>query len=171
MAWEIDQGDTMAWSLKTPEELVPFRTLAQILAAKPGGVYSVRPTDTAYAALVAMAEKRVGFLLVLDGEKLVGVLSERDYTRKLIPSGRTAQETGVGDLMTREVVTVTLSHHVRDCVSLMDRHGIRHLPVVDGGRAVGVISVRDLLREAVVHHDKVLKEMERERLTIFNSAA
>ena len=160
----------MTWSLKTPEEIVPFRTLAQILAAKPG-VHSVRPTDTAHAALVAMADKRVGFLLVLDGERLAGVISERDYTRKLIPSGRSAQDARVGDLMTREVVTVTPAHHVRDCVNLMDRHGIRHLPVVDGNRILGVISVRDLLREAVVHHDKVLREMERERMTIFNSAA
>jgi CBS domain-containing protein len=161
----------MTWSLRTPEEIVPFRTLAQILATKPGGVYSVRPTDTAYAALVAMAEKDVGFLLVLDDEELAGVISERDYTRKLIPSGRSAQDTRVGDLMTRDVVTVTLADHFRDCVSLMDRHGLRHLPVVDGSRIVGVISVRDLLREAVVHDDKVVKEMERERMTIFNSAA
>ena len=161
----------MAWSLKTPEEIVPFPTLAQILAAKPGGVHSVRPTDTAHAALVAMAEKRVGFLVVLEGDKLAGVISERDYTRKLIPSGRTAQDARVGDLMTREVVSVTLAHHFRDCVGLMDRHGIRHLPVVDGNRIMGVVSVRDLLREAVLHHDKVLREMERERLTIFNSAA
>jgi len=161
----------MVWSLKTPEEIVPFRTLAQILAAKPGAVYSVRPTDTAHAALVAMAEKRVGFLLVLDGKALAGVISERDYTSKLIPSGRSARDTPVGDLMTREVVTVTLAHGVRDCVNLMDRHGIRHLPVVDGGGVVGVVSVRDLLREAVVHHDKVLQEIGRERMTIFNSAA
>ena len=161
----------MVWSLKTPEEIVPFRTLAQILAAKPRGVYSVLPTDTAHAALVVMAEKSVGFLVVLEGEKLAGVISERDYTRKLIPSGRSVKDARVGDLMTREVVTVTLAQSVRDCVSLMDRHGVRHLPVVDGNRVVGVISVRDLLREAVVHHDKVLQEMERERMTIFNSAA
>jgi len=161
----------MAWHLKTPEEIVPFHTLAQILAAKPGGVYTVRPTDTAHAALVAMSEKRVGFLLVLDGEKIAGVISERDYTRKLIPSGRSAQETRVGDLMTREVVTVTLANTVRECIGLMDRHGIRHLPVIDGNRIAGVISVRDLLREAVVHHDKVLREMENERMTMLNSPA
>ena len=131
----------------------------------------MRPTDTAHAALLAMAEKRVGFLVVLEGDKLAGVISERDYTRKLIPSGRTAQDARVGDLMTREVVSVTLAHHFRDCVGLMDRHGIRHLPVVDGNRIMGVVSVRDLLREAVLHHDKVLREVERERLTIFNSAA
>jgi len=161
----------MAWSLKTPEETVPFRTLAQILADKSGGVHSVRPTDTAHAALLAMAEKRVGFLVVLEGDKLAGVISERDYTRKLIPSGRTAQDARVGDLMTREVVSVTLANTVRECIGLMDRHGIRHLPVVDGNRIMGVVSVRDLLREAVLHHDKVLQEMERERMTIFNNAA
>jgi CBS domain-containing protein len=164
-------GGDMAWSLKSPEEIVPFRSLSQILAAKLGGVFSVRPTDTAHAALVAMADHRVGFLAVLDGQRLAGVISERDYTRKLIPLGRSAQDTLVSELMTREVVTVTLAHHVRDCISLMDRHGIRHLPVVDGSRIMGVISVRDLLREAVVHHDKVLREMERERMTIFNSPA
>ena len=161
----------MTWSLKTPEDIVPFRTLPQILAAKPGGVYSVRPGDTAHAALMAMTEKRVGFLVVLEGEKLAGVISERDYTRKLIPSGRSVLEMRVSDLMTREVVVVTPAHHVRECVILRDRHGIRHLPVVDGNRIMGVISVRDLLREAVVHYDQVLREMERERMTTFNSAA
>lgn len=161
----------MPRSLKTPDEMVPFRTLAQILAAKPGGAYSVSPTQTAREALVAMAERRVGFLVVLEGDKLVGVISERDYTRKLVPTGRSAQETLVGDLMTRDVVTVTLVHQFRDCVRLMDSHGVRHLPVVDGGRVVGVISVRDLLGEAVRHHDKVMREMERERMTAFNSAA
>ena len=161
----------MAWSLKTPDEVVPFHTLAQILAAKPGEIYSVRPTDSAYTALAAMAEKRVGFMLVMEGEKLVGVLSERDYIRKLVPSGSSAQDASVGELMTREVITVTLAQHVRDCVRLMDRHGIRHLPVVEGSRVVGVLSVRDFLREAVVHHEKVVQEMERERMTIFNSPA
>lgn len=161
----------MAWSLKTPDEIVPFRTLAQILAAKPAGVHAVRPTDSAHAALVAMAEKHVGFLVVLEGDQLAGVLSERDYTRKLVPSGRTARDTRVGELMTREVVSVTLAHHFRDCVRLMDSHGVRHLPVVDGGRVVGVISVRDLLHEAVVHHERVMREVERERITVFNSAA
>jgi len=157
--------------LKTPDEIVPFRTLTQMLDAKATGVYSVAPADTAHAALVAMAERRVGFLVVLEGDKLAGVLSERDYTRKLIPSGRSALEARVADLMTREVISVTPADRFRDCVKLMDAHGIRHLPVVDGGRVLGVISVRDLLREAVSHHEKVMREVERERMTIFNSAA
>jgi CBS domain-containing protein len=161
----------MVRTLKTPDEIVPFRTLTQMLAAKPGGVHSVSPADTAYAALQVMADKHVGFLVVLDGARLAGVLSERDYIRKLVPSGRTAQATPVAELMTREVVSVTPASHVRDCVNLMDSHGIRHLPVVDGGRVLGVISVRDLLREAVQHHEKVMREVGRERMTIFNSAA
>jgi CBS domain-containing protein len=161
----------MPQPLKTPDEMVPFRSLTQILAAKRGGVYSVSPTQTARDALLAMAETRVGFLVVLDGGKLAGVLSERDYIRKLVPSGRTAQDTPVADLMTRDVVTVTLVQHFRDCVRLMNSHGIRHLPVVDGDRVVGVISVRDLLDEAVAHYDKVMREVERERMTVFNSAA
>src|SRR4051812_37446107 len=98
----------MTWSLRTPEEIVPFRSLAQILATRRGAVVSVRPTDTAHAALQAMADHGVGFLLVLEGEKVAGVLSERDYIRKLMPSGRTAHEAQVADLMTREVVTVSL---------------------------------------------------------------
>jgi hypothetical protein len=159
----------MVWSLKTPEEIVPFRTLAQILAAKPGGVHSVRATDTAYAALVAMSEKHVGFLVVLESEKLAGVISERDYTRKLIPSGRTAQEARVGDLMTREVVTVTLAHHVQTAWP----HGpswhspsSRRRRQPNRGRHLGARSAA----QAVVHYDKI-EEMERERMTIFNSAA
>ena len=161
----------MARPLTTLDDIVPFRTLAQILAAKPAGVHSVSPADTAYAALRVMADQQVGFLVVFDGGRLAGVLSERDYTRKLIPSGRTAQDARVAELMTREVVSVTPAHHVRDCVKLMDRHGLRHLPVVDGGRVLGVISVRDLMREAVRHHEAVMREVERERMTIFNSAA
>jgi CBS domain-containing protein len=74
----------MAWSLKSPDDIVPFRTLAQLLAARPGGVHAARRTATARAALQAMAEKRVGFLVVLQGEKLAGVLSERDDLRKLV---------------------------------------------------------------------------------------
>ena len=161
----------MIWRMKAPDGTVPFRTLLQILAAKPAGVFSVSPTDTARAALEVMAERRVGCLVVLEGGRLAGVISERDYTRKLVPSGRSAEQARVAELMTREVISVTPAQHFRDCVRLMDSHGIRHLPVVDGGRVLGVISVRDLLREAVLHHEQVMREVERERLTVFNSAA
>ena len=97
----------MIWRMKAPDETVPFRTLLQILAAKPAGVFSVSPTDTARAALEVMAERRVGFLVVLEGGRLAGVISERDYTRKLVPSGRSAEQARVAELMTREVISVT----------------------------------------------------------------
>lgn len=158
-------------SLKTAEELLPCRTIKQILATKPIGAYAARPSDTALAALKSMAEKQIGFLIVLDGQELVGVLSERDYGRKVVLAGRTSQDTLVSDIMTREVITVTPANRFADCLRLMDRHGIRHLPVIDGSQVVGVVSVRDLLREAVAHHEKVIVDLELERLTIFNSAA
>ena len=157
--------------LKSPEELLPYRTIKQILAARPGGVHAASPADTALSALKSMAEKYIGFLVVLEGEKLVGVLSERDYGRKVVLAGRTTEDTLVGDIMTREVVTVTPADRFGDCLQRMDRHGIRHLPVVEGGRVVGVVSVRDLMREAVAHHEKVIMKLELERMTIFNSAA
>jgi CBS domain-containing protein len=89
----------------------------------------------------------------------------------VVLAGRTAKDTLVSDIMTREVVTVTLADRFADCLKLMDRHGIRHLPVVDGSRVVGVVSVRDLMREAVAHHEKVIRDLELERMTIFNSPA
>lgn len=157
--------------MKTPEELLPYRTIKQILAARQGVVHAASPADTALSALKSMAEKYIGFLVVLEGQKLVGVISERDFGRKVVLAGRTAKDTLVSDIMTREVVTVTPADRFGDCLQLMDRHGIRHLPVVEGGRVVGVVSVRDLMREAVAHHEKVIMDLELERLTIFNSAA
>jgi len=161
----------MDHAMKTPEELLPYRTIKQILAARPGGVHVASQTDTALSALKAMAEKYVGFLVVLEGQKLVGVLSERDFGRKVVLAGRTVEDTLVSDIMTREVVTVTPADRFGDCLQLMERHGIRHLPVVEGGRVVGVVSGRDLMREAIGHYRKVIKELELERMTIFNSAA
>jgi len=148
-----------------------MKPVSELLKQRDGTLWHARPDDTVFQALQLLAEYEVGALMVMDRGKLVGVLSERDYTRKLVPSGQSAQDARVADLMTREVISVTPAQHFRDCVRLMDSHGIRHLPVVDGGRVLGVISVRDLLREAVVHHEKVMREVECERMTVFNSAA
>ena len=161
----------MPQSLKALEELLPYRTIKQILAGRPGGVLAVGPEDTALSSLKSMAEKHVGFMVVLDGGRLVGVLSERDIGRKVVLAGRAAADTLVRDIMTRDVVTVTPADRFADCLRLMDRHGIRHLPVVEGGRVVGVVSVRDLMREAVAHHEQVFRELERERMTMFISPA
>jgi len=108
-------------------------------------------------------------LVVLDGERLVGVMSERDYARKVVLAGRRSEETTVAEIMSREVVTTYLDAKFGDCMRLMNQYHIRHLPVLDGDRLVRVISIMDVLREAVAHHEKVLMELERERMSVFNS--
>ncbi|MBK7955262.1 MAG: CBS domain-containing protein [Candidatus Accumulibacter sp.] len=118
-----------------------------------------------------MAEKHIGFLVVVDDGKLLGVLSERDYARKVVLAGRASHDTLVRDVMTRDVISVSPGDRCADCMRLMDQHGIRHLPVVDSGRVVGVISIRDLLAEVVTHHERVIMELETERLMMLQSTA
>lgn len=96
-------------------------------------------------------------------------MSERDYARKVILAGRRSEETTVGEIMSREVVTTDIEAKFGDCMRLMNKHHIRHLPVLDAGRVICVISIMDVLREAVAHHEKVIMELERERMSIFNS--
>jgi signal-transduction protein with cAMP-binding, CBS, and nucleotidyltransferase domain len=96
---------------------------------------------------------------------------ERDCARRVLFAKKSPEATLVGDLMVRDVITVNLEHTFADCLTLMHRHSIRHLPVVDNGKAVTVVSIRDLLSEAVAHHAKIIAELERERLTIFTSMA
>jgi len=159
----------MTQTPRSPEELLPYRTIRQFLASRAGSVHTASPTDSALLALKAMTEKHIGLLVVLDDGKLAGVISERDFGRRVILAGRAMADTPVGDIMTRDVVTVTPADRFGDCLRLMDLHGIRHLPVVEGGRVVGVVSVRDLMREAVAHHEKVIRDLELERMTMFTS--
>ena len=98
-------------------------------------------------------------------------MSERDCARRVVLAKKPPETTPVADIMVRDVVTVGLSHTFADCLRLMHRHGIRHLPVVDGGKVITVVSIRDLLSEAVAHHAKIIAELERERMTIFTSTA
>jgi len=109
--------------------------------------------------------------VVLDNGAIVGVLSERDCVRRVVLAGKSPEATQVADIMVRNVVTTNLEATFGDCMRLMHAHGIRHLPVIDKNEVVGVISVRDLLREAVEHHVKVISELERERMTMLTSTA
>jgi CBS domain-containing protein len=157
--------------IRRPEEILAYRPLRQILGASPKNLWSVGPTDSALAALQIMADKDIGFLVVLEGGAMVGVLSERDCARRLVLAGKSAQATPVADLMVRDVVSVDLTQTFGDCLRLMHQHRIRHLPAVDQGRVIAVVSIRDLLAEAVAHHARIIAELERERLTIFTSTA
>ena len=143
---------------------IPFRTLRELLAAKPPGALSTTPNASVYSALQLMADKGVGLLIVLEGEKLIGVFSERDYARKVELRGRTAKDTTVREVMTEKVVSVTPDNTVPECMALMNKHRIRHLPVVEGGKVIGVLSNRNLLEEVVAEEERVIKDLEHERI-------
>ena len=125
-----------------------MHTLRQMLQAKPA-VYTVSPDDTVYHALAVMAEHNIGAVLVIEHGEIVGILSERDYARKGILKGHASKDTPVRALMTTPVVSVPASWSVHHCMSIMTERRIRHLPVVDGGRLVGVISIGDVVRAVV----------------------
>ena len=157
--------------LRRPEEILAYRPLRQMLASKLGVLWTVDPLDSVLTALQKMTDKNIGFLVVLEQDKLVGVVSERDCARRAVLAKKPLQETPVSDIMVRNVITTDLAHTFADCLRLMHQHGIRHLPVIDRGKVVTVVSIRDLLAEAVAHHAKIIAELERERLTIFTSMA
>jgi len=156
--------------IRRPEEILAFRSLRQIFAAKPKVIWAVNPTDSVLSALQVMADKDIGCVVVLEGGALVGIVSERDCARAVL-ANKSPETTTIADIMVRNVVTANLSHTFADCLRLMHQHSIRHLPVVDRDQTVAVVSIRDLLSEAVAHHAKIITELERERMTMFTSTA
>jgi CBS domain-containing protein len=118
-----------------------------------------------------MADKDTGLVAVMEAGRLAGVLSERDCARRVLLARKSPDSTRVADVMVCNVVTIDVSRTFADCLRLMHQHSIRHLPVVDNGKVITVVSIRDLLSEAVTHHAKIIEELERERLTIFTSTA
>ncbi len=157
--------------IRRPEEILAYRPLQKILASKPTALWTVGASDSVLTALQIMTDKHIGFLVVLDQGAMVGVLSERDCARRVVLAKKSPEATPVRDIMTRDIVTANLGHTFAECMKLMHQHGIRHLPVVEGGAPIGVLSIRDLLGEAVAHHEKVISQLERERMTIFTSTA
>src|ERR1700755_1617556 len=149
--------------LRRPEEILAYRSLNQILAAKPRFLWTVGPKDNALTAMRLMAEKNIGLVVVLERGAIVGVLSERDCVRRIVVAGKSPELTPVADIMVRDVIKVDLSMTFADCLKLMHQHAVRHLPVVNNNIPITVISIRDLLAEAVAHHAKVISELERER--------
>jgi predicted transcriptional regulator len=157
--------------IRRPEQILAYRSLREIIGSDSRQIWSVKPSDSVLTALQLMAEKDIGFVVVVDGVALVGVLSERDCVRRVLIAGKAPDAIPVSEIMVRDVVTVDLAYTFADCLRLMHSHRIRHLPVMNGNTLVAVISVRDLLGEAVEYHRKVIDELERERLTIFTSTA
>jgi CBS domain-containing protein len=124
-------------------------TITSILNNKNGGIWSIAPDASVYDAIAMMADKRVGALLVMSGGELVGIISERDYARKVVLAGKHSKDTPVEDIMTRDVKAVTPEHTVEDCMMIITENRIRHLPVLRGRQVIGVISIGDLVRSII----------------------
>jgi CBS domain-containing protein len=120
-------------------------TIREILQYKGKQIWSISPAATVYDAIALMSEKNVGALPVMDTGKLVGIISERDYSRKIILMGRSSRGTRVEEILSSELITVTPTHTVDECMRLMTHHRIRHLPVLEGDQMVGMISIGDLV--------------------------
>lgn len=136
-------------------------TVRDLLDAKGNETsYSVSATDNVLTTLEVMAEHNVSALLVTDGARIVGIFTERDYTRKGELEGRTARETLVRDVMTEDMYTVTTDTSIVQCMALMEKHSIRHLPVVEDGQLVGIVSIRDVMNAALEDRENEIKGLE-----------
>lgn len=131
-----------------------------ILQTKGTDIWSVGPDDTVYEALTMMAEKNIGAVLVMDKGRLAGILSERDYARKVDLLGKKAADTPVGEIMTGRVLCVNPEQTMEECMALMTDKRVRHLPVIEGGRVVGVISIGDVVKSIISHQEFLIEQLE-----------
>ena len=134
--------------------------IREILNSKGGSVWSIQPEATVFQAIQMMADKNVGALLVTKGEKLVGIISERDYTRKVALMGRSSKDTSVKDILSGRVVTASPDHTIEDCMKLMTEHRVRHLPVLEGNRILGVVSIGDLVNRIISAQNSAIEQLE-----------
>lgn len=135
-------------------------TARHLLDRKGRGIFSIGPDEPVLEAIRLMAEHHVGALVVMKGEQLVGIVSERDYARKVILKGRSSADTPVAQIMSSPVITVTLNSSVQDCMQLMTTRHLRHLPVVDGGKVVGMVSIGDLVKAVMEEQKQTIEQLE-----------
>ena len=138
-----------------------MKIVAHILKSKPDQtVFSIVPTASVFDAVKLMAEKGIGALLVMEGEKIVGIVSERDYARKIILMGRSSRETPVRDIMTSPVMYVRPDQTSDECMALMTENRLRHLPVMDSGKLIGLISIGDLVKDIISEQQFIIQQLE-----------
>ncbi|KQZ60256.1 MULTISPECIES: CBS domain-containing protein [unclassified Lysobacter] len=138
-----------------------MRTVRQLLEAKASEVFAIGPDAPVIDAIRLMAEKRIGAVLVMEGPRLAGILSERDYARKIVLQGRSSADTPVRDIMTVEVLSVGLDDSAERCMQIVTDRRIRHLPVVQGGQVVGVVSIGDLVKAVIEDQQLELDQLQR----------
>jgi CBS domain-containing protein len=137
-----------------------MHTVRDLLNGKGTDVWSVRPDQTVYDALALMAERGIGAVLVCEGGELLGILSERDYARTVILEGRASRDTPVRDIMTTRLIHVGPEQTTDDCMGLMTHSRIRHLPVLDGGKLVGILSIGDVVKAVISEKQSLIEQLE-----------
>ena len=137
-----------------------MKPVNQLLKGRDSTLYHVAPDVMVLDALQLLADYGVGAMVVMEQDRLVGVFSERDYTRKVALQGRNSRDTPVADIMTRDVVSVSPTTGTRTCMALMSQKKIRHLPVVDGGRVLGMISIHDIMDDIIADHEETISQLQ-----------
>jgi CBS domain-containing protein len=139
----------------------PNGTISELLNAKDScSVWTVSPETMVFDAIQLMADKNIGALLVTEGDKLIGIISERDYTRKVALKGKSSKQTAVREIISGQVIHVEPEHTIEDCMRLMTEHRIRHLPVLEGSRIIGIVSIGDLVNWIISAQHSTIQQLQ-----------
>jgi CBS domain-containing protein len=138
----------------------PNGTIGEILGHKGNQVWSISPNATVFDAIQMMSDKNIGALLVIDGEQLVGIITERDYTRKVALKGKVSKQTAVKEILTGQIIKVTPENTVEECMRLMTDHRVRHLPVVEGHNIIGIVSIGDLVNWIISAQTSTIQQLQ-----------
>jgi CBS domain-containing protein len=138
----------------------PNAAISEILSHKGADAWTISPDATVFEAIQMMADKNIGAVLVTEGDKLVGIISERDYTRKVVLKGKSSKTTAVKEILSSHIINVTPAHTVQECLRLMTDHHFRHLPVLDGDKLAGIVSIGDLVNWIISAQQSTISQLQ-----------